>query len=75
MRLQPAHVEDTVAFVQQQCPAGHLLNRTVDRLSFSIPQEVNQHRRCLNLLHLFKHQVSKPATCTCLPTPLCIHIA
>ena len=41
MRLQPACADDTVAFVQQQCPAARLLNRTVDRLSFSIPQEVN----------------------------------
>ena len=41
MRLQPAGVEDTLAVVQQHSPSARLLNRTADRLSFSIPQEVS----------------------------------
>ena len=40
MRLQPARIEDAVAFLQRQCPTAQLLNRTADRLSFSIPQQV-----------------------------------
>ena len=40
MRLQPARIEDALAFVQRQCPTAQLLNRTADRLSFSIPQQV-----------------------------------
>ena len=40
MRLQPARVEEAVAFVQQQRPTAQLLNQAPDRLSFSIPQEV-----------------------------------
>lgn len=39
MRLQPARIEDAVAFLQRQCPTAQLLNRTADRLSFSIPQQ------------------------------------
>ncbi|DBA79628.1 TPA: ATP-binding cassette sub- A member 2 [Trebouxia sp. C0004] len=39
MRLQPARLEDAVAFVQRQCPTAQLLNRTADRISFSIPQQ------------------------------------
>ncbi len=41
MRLQPARIEDAVAFVQRQCSTAQLLNRTADRLSFSIPQQVH----------------------------------
>lgn len=41
MRLQPGRMEDAVVFVQRQCPTAQLLNRTADRLSFSVPQQVN----------------------------------
>lgn len=39
MRVQPACANDAVSFVQRQCPTSQLLNRTADRLSFSIPQQ------------------------------------
>lgn len=50
MRLQPACADDAVAFVQQQCPTAQLLNRTVDRLSISIPQEVSHIHWNITLL-------------------------
>ena len=49
MRLQPACIDDAVAFIQRQCSAAQLLNKTVDRLSFSIPQEVLTLNVCFSM--------------------------